>query len=67
MLLETIDMRPKPKNWKSLLTGNEFLYLEYSNHGHGGEYKGYKDLPKGEYPYTIVYEEDNGFWWEQTK
>jgi hypothetical protein len=36
-------------------TGNEYPKEEYTNHGHGGVYRGFKDLPKDEYPYTIKY------------
>lgn len=59
-------MKTKPKYWKSLITGNEFPYYEYNNHGYGGIYTtfihgigtvSYNDLPKDEYPYTIVYED----------
>lgn len=42
------------KYWKSLLTGNEFLMSEYINHGFGGIYRKFKDLPTKEYPYTIT-------------
>ncbi len=58
-------MKEKPKYWKSLKTGNLYDYEEYSNHGHGGWHSGFvpgegmitkNDLPKDEYPYTIVYE-----------
>lgn len=56
-------MKQKPKYWKSLLTGNEFVYLDYANHGYGGIKEAKKDLPKDEYPYTIVYEEEKDFWW----
>lgn len=54
------------KYWKSLLTGNEFNFAEYSNHGFGGihsgfvdlgngrEWRSFKDLPLNEYPYTII-------------
>jgi hypothetical protein len=60
-------MRSKPSNWKSLKTGNEFPYDEYCNHGNGTiksgfvdigngrEWRSFKDLPKDEYPYTIIY------------
>jgi hypothetical protein len=36
-------------------TGNEYSKEEYINHGKGGVYRGFKDLPKDEYPYTIKY------------
>lgn len=41
----------------SLLTGNKYPYYEYANHGKTMEYRGFKDLPADEYPYTIEYEE----------
>lgn len=36
-------------------TGKEYPKDEYCNHGKGGTYQGFKDLPKDEYPYTIKY------------
>lgn len=39
-------------------TGNEYPKSEYINHGHGGIYRGWKDLPLDEYPYTIKYHEE---------
>lgn len=51
-------MKDTPLYWKSLKTGNAFPYYEYSNHGYGGIKDGRKDLPKDEYPYTIVYNSD---------
>lgn len=36
-------------------TGEEYSVVEYTNHGWGGIKKGFKDLPKNEYPYTIKY------------
>jgi hypothetical protein len=36
-------------------TGNEYPKDEYCNHGKGGIYRGFKDLPEDEYPYTIKY------------
>jgi hypothetical protein len=49
--------KPKgtPKYYKSLLTGNTFIFEEYSNHGYGGIKHGLKDLPHDQYPYTILY------------
>lgn len=47
--------KTKPKCWKSLKTGKEYSYKDYCNHGKGGEYKGWLDLPKDEYPYTIIF------------
>lgn len=44
-----------PLYWVSLKTKNKYPYEKYTNHGHGGEYKGYLDLPKSEYPYTVEY------------
>lgn len=37
-------------------TGNKYPVKEYINHGFGGIYRNFKDLPKDEYPYTIEYE-----------
>lgn len=37
-------------------TGKEYLKSDYANHGHSGFYRGFDDLPKDEYPYTIKYE-----------
>lgn len=51
-----------PKLYKSLVTGNEYDYHTYTNHGHGGVYRGYNDLPKEEYPYTIIYEVNKPTW-----
>ncbi len=48
-------MKNKPTHWVSLKTGNKYPYKEYCNHGKGGIYRGYKDLPKDEYPYTLTY------------
>lgn len=45
-----------PKFYKSDLTGNLYDYEKYKNHGGGDNYNGYLDLPKNEYPYSIVYE-----------
>jgi hypothetical protein len=53
-----------PKYHKSLKTGNLFPHDEYSNHGCGGMKGKWKDLPKDEYPYTIIYEEPKDFWWK---
>ena len=39
-----------PSVWKSLLNGNK-----YNNHGYGGVKDGKMDLPKEEYPFTIIY------------
>lgn len=49
----------RPEYFKSLVTGNTFLYEEYANHGYGGLKHGRKDLPKDEYPYTILYNENS--------
>ena len=51
--------KPRPRSFKSMITGNEYDYNEYSNHGQGGNYKGYRDLPKDEYPYTVIYNENS--------
>lgn len=52
-----ITYKTKPKFWVSLITGNKFPYKEYANHGKVIEYRGFKDLPENEYPFTIEYEE----------
>ena len=52
-----ISYKTKPKYWVSIKTGNKYSYLEYTNHGKIIEYRGYKDLPEEEYPFTIEYEE----------
>jgi hypothetical protein len=48
-----------PYVWKSLVTGKEYPFHRYTNHGFGGEYRGYKDLPAEGYPYTLIYIENN--------
>lgn len=55
--------KTKPEFWKSLKTGNLFSYHEFVNHGKGSIYRGLMDLPKGEYPYTLVYEEEKKLAW----
>lgn len=42
----------------SKVTGNRYSKNEYLNHGKGGVYRGFKDLPKDEYPYMIEREDD---------
>lgn len=42
--------------------GNEYPKDEYANHGQGGVYRGYKDLPLDEYPYTIKYQTIYPLW-----
>lgn len=49
-------MKERPKYWKSIKSGELFLYKDYCNHGCGGIKHGMKDLPKEGYPYTIIYE-----------
>lgn len=58
-------MDTKPISYKSLKTGNEYPYEEYSNHGKGGWHSAFvpnlgmvskNDLPKDEYPYTLTYQ-----------
>lgn len=46
----------KSTHWKSLATGNIFDKEEYTNHGFGSDviWKNKKDLPKDEYPYTLI-------------
>ena len=46
----------KPINWVSLITGNKYSYFDYTNHGKGDIYRGFIDLPKNEYSYTLEYE-----------
>lgn len=50
-------MKTKPDLWLSLKSGKTYDYYVYANHGHGGIHMGKLDLPKDEYPYTIIYEE----------
>lgn len=45
----------KPKYWVSLVTGERFLFSLYCNHGKGGKYIGFEDLPLDKYPYTLTY------------
>jgi hypothetical protein len=35
--------------------GSLYPINDYINHGYGGEFRGFKDLPKDNYPYTIKY------------
>ncbi len=51
----------KPLFHKSLVTGKEYPYDEYTNHGWGGVKRGFKDLPAAEYPYTIIYESPENY------
>lgn len=39
----------------SKITGKKYDYYTYTNHGKGGIYKRYLDLPLDEYPYSIEY------------
>ena len=44
----------KPAIYKSEITGSEYSFEDYSNIG--GESKfGFRDLPKNEYPFKIIY------------
>lgn len=53
----------KPKNWKSLKTGNEFPCEKYCNID---EIRGrLKPLPKDEYPYTLTYYEKEKPEWQK--
>lgn len=55
---EGVGMSPsyqKPAYYKSTITGKEYDYEIYCNHGHGGMYRGFMDLPKDEYPYDVIY------------
>lgn len=49
-------VKGKPKFYKSLVTGKEYSYEEYINHGKGGIYRGFLDLPSDEYPYIVIYD-----------
>lgn len=42
------------KYYKSEITGSEYSFNDYINHGHGGFKSGFKDLPLNEYPYSII-------------
>lgn len=42
-------------------TGNKYSYEDYINHGFGGIYKGKKDLPLDEYPYTFEYKQEYNY------
>ena len=42
------------KYYKSKVTGNLYEFNKYTNHGYGGTKLDYIDLPKDEYPYTII-------------
>ena len=37
-------------------SGKEYIKDEYSNHGQGNFYRGFLDLPKDDYPYSVKYE-----------
>jgi hypothetical protein len=50
------------KFYKSTVTGKEYEYGDYANHGYGGIKNGYKDLPLDEYPYTFIYETIKPIW-----
>lgn len=43
-------------HYKSLVNGNTYSRQEYVNHGFGEAviWKGKKDLPKNEYPFTLI-------------
>lgn len=45
--------KDKPTYWVSLVDGSKYDYIKYANHGKGGTYRGYIDLPKELYPYTL--------------
>lgn len=64
--------------WKSLVNGNEYDKEEYENHGYGGRreygdwggtFKRKLDLPKDEYPFTIIdkFIPANKEWYEKDK
>lgn len=42
------------KVYRSRITGREYPASQYINHGHGGEYRGFKDLPADEYPFQVI-------------
>lgn len=50
-------IKTKSKTYKSDISGKEYPYNEYSNHGYGGTKIGFKDLPYDEYPYSVIYED----------
>ena len=52
-----ILVKTKPKSYKSYISGIEYPYNEYHNHGYVGIKLGFKDLPIDEYPYSIIYED----------
>lgn len=44
-------------------TGKKYCKEEYTNHGWGGNKRGFKDLPHDEYPYIIVdYKKEKPYW-----
>ena len=45
-----------PQKYKSLVSEKEYDYYEYKNHGKGGIYKNFLDLPENDYPYTLIYD-----------
>ena len=44
-----------PAAYKSEVTGKQYSYDEYCNHGWGEIKQGYLDLPHDEYPYTVIF------------
>lgn len=50
-----VEGKGTPMFYKSEKTGKEYPYDEYSNHGQGGIYRGFLDLPIDEYPYLVIF------------
>ena len=57
----------KPVFWMSLKTGNTYEYEAFCNHGQGGIYRNKMDLPKEEYPFTIVYPPKEEILWNYSE
>lgn len=45
----------KPEFYVSKVTGKEYDFTMYTNHGYGQIYRGFLDLPIDEYPFVIKY------------
>jgi hypothetical protein len=52
--------KSKPTHWVGS-TGTEYSIDEYTNHGYGGIYKGFLDLPLNEYPYFLKFKVERKF------
>lgn len=48
----------------SKVTGKKYSVEDYTNHGKGGFYKGFNDLPADEYPYSIEYKKEKLYKWQ---